>query len=496
MNKKLIMMGVTAAAVGVLLIGCSDFLDKQPNGIETIENFFKNSDQALRATTAIYDATGWYQSSEVDEWQFGDICSDDAEKGGENLADFPELQQFKEFRGAVTWNSLYLRWVEYYQGVLRANQVINKVSEMTEIDSELKARLVGEAQFLRGYLYFQLVKTFGAVPLILRELQPSEYCQERAPIAACWAQIEKDFKDAAAVLPEKDAYGSSDMGRATKGAANSFLAKAYIFQSKWADAKATAEIVINSGKYKLEENYADIFTLEKENGDESIFEVQHVTVSTGQWGDQNEGTVTQIYQGSRTSTWFSGWGFNCPSNDFVAEFEAGDPRLKATVITEDDTIWKGTPAEQKADNRMSPNKRHALKYMMEYMGSVPAMSNGPANWRAMRYADVLLFHAEAANEDNDATGALVSLNKVRARVGLPDVTETDKAALRDKIFHERRVELGLEGHRFFDLVRQGRAAELLKGSGYQFQAGKHEYFPIPQRELDACDKLVQNPYYD
>jgi hypothetical protein len=141
---------------------------------------------------------------------------------------------------------------------------------------------------------------------------------------------------------------------------------------------------------------------------------------------------------------------------------------------------------------MSPTGYAARKYMLEYMGStVPGISNSPANWRVIRFADVLLFHAEAANESGDSTAALKSLNRVRKRVSMPEVTITNQDSLRHAIYHERRVELGLEGHRFYDLVRQGRAAKVLK----DFIQGKHEYFPIPQAELDVCDKIKQNPYF-
>jgi hypothetical protein len=176
----------------------------------------------------------------------------------------------------------------------------------------------------------------------------------------------------------------------------------------------------------------------------------------------------------------------------VDEFEDNDPRLKATVIFDKDLIYSETPVQQKADNSMSPTGMHSRKYLLEYQPQVPEISNSPANWRVIRFADVLLFHAEAANENGDAAAALKSLNRVRKRVSMPEVTTTDKAELRKAIWHERRVELGLEGHRFFDLVRQGRAHEVLAENG--FEAGKHEYFPIPQLELDVCNKIEQNPY--
>lgn len=489
MNGYIIKIGA-AAIFGMLLVGCNDFLDRQPMGVESSATFFKNGDQAVDAVTAVYDATGWRYSQEITEWFLGDICSDDAEKGGENAADWAELQQLKEFSGNAGNSICFYRWSEFYQGVYRANLVISNVPGI-EMDEDLRDRLVAEAKFLRGYFYFQLIKTFGGVPLITQPLNPDEYCQPRATMEECWKQIEKDLGDAADILPEKSAYGASDMGRATKGAANALLAKAYIYQSKWSEAEDRASRVINSMEYDLEPNYADNFKLAHENGIESIFEIQHVEVPTSDYGDKNEGQETSIYQGSRDATYFTGWGFNCPTQNFVDEFEMNDLRLKATVVFDKDIIYGGTPAQQKADNHMSPTKMLSRKYTLEYQGAeTPEKSNARANWRVIRFADVLLFHAEAANENGNTIAAQESLNRVRKRVSMPAVTTTDKDALRNAIYHERRVELGLEGHRFFDLVRQGRAAEVLDG----FVKGKHDYFPIPQLEMDICDKLVQNPY--
>src|SRR5690606_10589840 len=170
---------------------------------------------------------------------------------------------------------------------------------------------------------------------------------------------------------EKSAYPASDMGRATKGAANSLLAKAYIFQSKWAEALERSAAVIQSAEYDLEPNYANIFKLARENGIESVFEIQHIQIATSDYGDLNEGQETSIYQGSRNATYFTGWGFNLPTQDFVDEFESNDPRLKATVVTTGDLLYEGTPAQQKADNSASTTGYAARKYMFEYSASVP-----------------------------------------------------------------------------------------------------------------------------
>ena len=484
---------VLAAAISLLGIGCDRFLEKQPTGVESSATFFKTADQAIAALTAVYDVTGWRYSQEISEWFLGDICSDDAEKGGENAADWAELQQLKEFKGTATNTISYNRWKEFYQGVFRANLVILNVPGI-DMDTELRERIVAEAKFLRAYFYFQLVKTFGGVPLVTHPLSPSEYCQPRSSKEDCWAQIETDLIDAANDLPEKSAYSAADMGRATKGAANALLAKAYIFQKKWNEAMTRAAAVIDSKEYSLEPNYADIFKLSHQNGIESVFEVQHMYLPTSTYGDANEGQETSIYQGSRNATYFTGWGFDCPTQDFVNEFEPNDPRLKATVVFDGDILYEGTAAQQKADNSMSPTKMGARKYILEYMGStVPGISNSPANWKVIRFADVLLFHAEAANELGYDSLSRLSLNIVRKRASMPEITTANQDSLKLAIYHERRVELGLEGQRFYDLVRQGRAAQVLEKNG--FINGKHEYFPIPQSELDVCDKIKQNPYF-
>jgi hypothetical protein len=277
------------------------------------------------------------------------------------------------------------------------------------------------------------------------------------------------------------------------------LTKTYIFQGKWADAQTTAEAVISSGQYDLEKNYADIWKLANENGIESIYEFQHVQIATGSWGDQNEGCVTQIYTRGRSFTPNWGWGYVCPTDNFKAEFETDgtgkiiDPRYALTVVEEGDSMYTGTPWAQVANTVPSPTHRMGRKYLVEYTTDMPGMSNGPANWRFMRYADLLLWHAEACCQQNKSTEALTSLNKIRDRVGMAKVAVTDQPSLLKAIYHERRVELGLEGHRFFDIIRTGRGAECLGANGY---TENKKYLPIPKSEIDKCDKLVNNPYYN
>jgi starch-binding outer membrane protein, SusD/RagB family len=490
-NNRLIISSTFMSAV--LMLGCQDdFLVRAPTGRETEADFFKTEEQTLRALTAAYDILGWGAVTETHEWFIGDIASDDALKGGENKADQGDVQSLRDFKPATTNSVLTERWSALYQGIHRANLVIENAHKALDMTDSMKARVIGEATFLRGYYFFSLMNTFGPVPLITKTLGAPEYCSARATKAATWAQIENDFRHAGSVLPKKSNYAPTDMGRATQGAAKAYLVKAYIYQKKWAEAMALADSIIVSDQYSLTNTYADIFKVANENGRESIFEVQHTFFSTGEWGDDNEGQVTSIFQGNRTSKYQEGWGFNDPTQNFVNEFEPGDERLAATVIKAGDTLW-ADGAPEVADMSKSWTGFHNRKYLVDFLDPTPEMSNDPKNWRAYRYADLLLFHAEAAMELNNLAVAKVSLNKVRIRAGLADAIATTQIEYRAAIYHERRVELGMEGHRFFDVVRQGRGPTVFTDSTRTFVAGKNEVFPIPNIETQLCKELTTMP---
>lgn len=492
--KNKILFCAAFMMTGMWMAGCQDgFLVRNPTGRETEADFFKTEEQTLRALGAAYDVLGWGAVTETHEWFIGDIASDDALKGGENPADQADVQALRDFKPATTNSVLTERWSALYQGINRANRVIENTHIAADMSDSLKARVVGEAKFLRGYYFFSLMTTFGPVPLVTKTLKAEEYCSGRATREATWAQIEKDFSEAAAALPEKSRYGIDEVGRAAKGAANAYLVKAYIYQKKWAQAEPLAAAIIASGEYSLIPAYKDIFTPANENGRESIFDVQHTHMASGEWGDDNEGEVTSIFQGNRTSKYQEGWGFNDPTQNFVDEFEANDPRLPATVIKAGDTMWAGTPAQEIADMSQSSTGYHNRKYLVDYYAVAPEMSNDPNNWRAYRYADLLLFHAEAAMESNNLAAALVSLNLVRARATLAPAVAADQAALRAAIYKERRVELGMEGHRFFDVVRQGRGPTVFTDSTRKFMAGVNEVFPIPNIETQLCKELTTMP---
>lgn len=490
-----------ALAIITMLGSCSqDLLDTPAPNISDA-SFFTSDEAAYDALVGVYDPLSRYNYSQIHEWMIGDVVSDDAEKGGEGHGDWAECQDLKNFR-ANTENSILLsRWKEPYVGINRANKLIAGIEGNENISVNIQERYIAEAKFLRAWYYFHLVKVFGGVPVITTVLQPSEFKGARNTEAEVYAQIEKDLKEAAPKLPFKTEFASSETdketGRVTRGAAEAMLVKMYIFQEKWTEAAELAQKFIDTYDwYDLEDNYADVFSKKGENGVESIFEIQHLgVVGDNEWGDSNDGNVTAIYQGSRelyngkgeiVSGW--GWGFNLPTQNLVNEFEAGDVRLASTVIDDGDVLWAGTDDEEKICTKHINSIGYEGKVYHNRKYYIPAserlnMSNSSNNWRAIRFADLLLWHAEAnAHIGGDWK---YGVNRVRERAGLGETTATDALSA---VYHERRVELAMEGHRYWDLVRTGRG-NLMKG-----YSENKRYLPIPQSEIGLNSNLEQNPY--
>ncbi len=475
-----------------------DFLDKSPIVGVTEENFYRTEEDAIAAINAAYAALQFQLSPAGHfRWFWGDIMSDDAEKGGSGDNDVNDLLQLETFQGPVNTDLLESEWSADYEAIYRANVVLEKVPPIS-MDEDLKARILGEAKFIRAWSFYNLVTMFGGVPLADHVLAPSEYNMPRASADEVWDLIEQDLTEAANVLWVRSAYPAADLGRITKGTAQALLVKAYLWRQKWADAKATAEEIINSGEYRLVADYADIFPLYGENNEESIFEIQYMNASGGNWGDNNanEGSFTNVFTRARGQ--FAGFGFNIPTQEFVNEFfQEGfeDPRLKSTVFRLGEEMGdRGTFTIEATGG--FPYLYYPKKYFSNKSEDAPfgdPNPNGGSNDRVIRYADVLLMHAEASYHVGDEGAARTSLNQVRDRVDIPHINASGPVLL-EAIYRERRLELGLEAHRFFDLVRTGRAPEVLGPLG--FVAGVHELFPIPQSQIQATNgALSQNPGY-
>jgi hypothetical protein len=486
----------------LLLAGCDSFLETTPQGQLTTENFYRTPDDAAKAVTAAYsglqDPTDFLLPYVI---TFGNVASDDAVKGGESGNDQPDIQAIQNFVHNPTNTYVGVAWNELYSGIRLANLVIAEVPNI-EMDEALRDRYVAEAKFIRAYHYHYLLLLYGldgaGVPLITDPVQNDDANVPQSPESDVWALIEQDLTEAIDVLPAT--YPPAELGRATRGAAQALLTKAYVFQQKWPEAQSMAEAVL-AGPYALAPDYASIFTLEGEHGPGSIFEIDYANIPARQ-----EGTDATVYQTSRSS-W--GYGFNCPTQEFVDAFEANDPRLEATVIFDGEAMPDGTTISTEASPTGYHNQKIWIPENAWPQNSGGDVLDGPTNHIAIRLAQVLLWHAEAANENGNTGTARESLNRVRRRARdaddnpdndpagvLPDVQTDDQAELRRLIHNEQRVELGMESHRYFTLVRQGRAAQVLQDFGKPFEAGKHERLPVPQLQIDLSQGAIsQNPGY-
>ena len=325
----------------LFLIGCKDdYYDIAPRGELTAENFFKTEEHALLATNAIYNIM---RNWEIHVFAFigaTDIISDDSDKGSEpNDALFVlDLDNFAFDAGNVATVTL---WQGYYRAIFRANIAIERIPEVTGNET-LKKRLIAEAKFLRGYFYFNLVRWYGDVPLITKQLTQNDFKQSRTKSTEVYAQIIADLKAAIDGLPEKSKYAPEDLGRASKGAARGMLAKVYLTIKDYPNAEKYALEVINSNEYALLPDYGKIFTREGENSSESIFEVQAAVNDERVDGGSQYNEV----QGVR-GTPNLGWGFNRPSNSFILEFEPGDPRREATILYEGEVLPDGSAIVEK-----------------------------------------------------------------------------------------------------------------------------------------------------
>lgn len=491
MKKNLI---ITAILAIFFLNGCKDFLDKELQNSLTQEAFPVTASDALLATNTTYTTLReWYYHS--GGYPILDIMSDDAHKGSNPNDQLPTLGPYDSFGHTPQQDGLDRWWSTLYQGVKRCNVVLDFVPKI-QMDPALRDRYVAEASFVRALLYFDMVRAWGGMQIVISTNPPADL--SRATADEVYALIIADLEFAISNLPEKNEYSASDLGRATKSAAKAMLGKVYLFRKEYTKAEPLFLEIINSGYYGLEPRFIDANSVDGNNGIESVFEIGAMELEgTGAGGNQYANT-----QGVR-GTPNRGWGFNRPSEDLRASFEPGDPRLKGTIIDLGDVIddvtilGDGSTPDVTTDDQGNIIERECYNRKVWVPGTNTIAQYGHHR-RLIRYADVLLMAAEVLNENGKPGEALIYLNKVRerAREGnnslLPDITTTDQALLRDKILLERRHELAMEGHRYYDLVRTGKATEILGPLG--FVTGKHELLPIPQNEIDISKgTLAQNP---
>jgi hypothetical protein len=483
-------MGLGLITAISLFAGCKkSFLDRTAAGTTVATQFWKTSADATAANAAMYADLHSYAELAFPAIAIESMGSDDVTKGSVPT-DASYLQEYINFTVTPGEGQLEGFWTGVYNNINFANQILDNVPGIS-MDATLKARYLAEAQFIRAYDYFRLVRAFGAVPLRLHTPKSTtDYNLARTPAAQVYTQIETDLTAAASVLPIT--YSSVDVGHVTKGAALALHAKVALYQKKWSDVVTYTNQVTALGVYSLFPNYEKMFRVQNKNNSESIFEIQNALIPN-QPGESNS-QYSQV-QMPRTSDPASGWGFNDPSPSLISEFESGDPRLAGTVIFNGQTTAEGDVIAG------ASNPYYNYKSYVPFSLYVSGYNTGcQQDFIVLRYADVLLMNAEANNELANSSGALASLELVRARARegnvaiLPAVTTTDQATLRAAIYHERRVELGMEFDRHADVIRQGRGPAVFGPLG--FKAGKSEVWPIPQNEIDlSAGVLTQNPGY-
>jgi len=495
MNMKILIEALSHGRVVCLMIvamlvtvSCGEnFLDVPPQGQQPNEEFWVSADDAAKAVNSMYaNLRGWTQVAFA-AIAVESLGSDDAEKGS-SPSDATFLNNFDNYTATSTEGQLLDFWTGQYQSINLANQVLDNVPAIP-MDETLKERYLAEAKFIRAYAYFRLVRAFGGVPLRLHvPADASEYNLPRSTREEVYAAIEQDLTEAAAVLPPS--YTGADIGRATKGAALALHAKVAMYQDKWQEVLDLTNQVMGMG-YSLFPDFQGLFRIENENNQESIFEIQAMLVPGNPEASNSQ--YAQV-QGVRGSTG-GGWGFNVPTPDLVAAFEPDDPRKEATIIFRGETTPQGDIIPPTGDNPMY-NEKSYVPFSLNPAGYTEGAEQ---NIRVLRYADVLLMNAEANNELGNTDAALASLEMVRerARQGnpniLPEVTTRDQEALRQAIWHERRVELAMEFDRYFDVIRQGRGEEVFGPLGWQ---PRNEVWPIPQTEINlSAGVLEQNPGY-
>ena len=495
--KKAIKIFSIILSLSIISIGCSKFLELDPPYTQDAENFFLNESDYLRALTGAYDLL---QGTFISYW-IGDIASDNCIAGGESATDTEGLHQIEAMNHGAVNNELRSLMRFNYCGIARCNFLLEP--KENEINFPSKATILAEAKFLRAFYYFELVRFFGDIPLVIDERLGVQQIEnlERTPANQVYAQIEQDLNDAISILSYKsESTHSGIKGRVDKGAALGLLGKVYLYQDNWSAASQTLNTLINSTNYSLVSDYNTMFLKENENNSETVFDIEYSDQEGGSYGCLIclEGNLTVGYQGIRQydgPSYGDGNSYNLPTQNLFDSFENYDPRRAATCLNIDDFIANNSVGTTYGIGAGG----HTGFYNHKYMKSRDEMLNGipdndltsGVNYRVIRYADVLLMAAEALNQTGEDSLALVYLNKVRARVGLFQKTSSS-IVLYEDILKERRSELYCEGHRFFDLVRTGKAASEITN----FVTGKHELFPIPQDEIDlAGGNWSQNPGY-
>lgn len=466
MKLKIYMSMVLAT----FMSACSGSLDLVPLTDKAAVSFFSSEAEIESAINGVYgqlqnpglyglDLIGVGEVSGEDT--FEEIAANDGGRFGQ-LDDFSTNPQ-NDLVGDI--------WRESYEGIQRVNVILNRIEAISFANPTVKTTRTGEMKFIRGLLYFNLVRLYGDVPLVLEETaNPSDYFGiGRTPAAQVWAQIETDLSDAIAALPQ-----AKTSGRPAKGAAQALLADVQMNQGNYTSAVSSLAGLISSQVYALVPSTSDVFSIANEGNKEVVFEIKF---TSGINGNKEGSPVATQFRPSGTVA--NAKGHNLPNTDFVNTFDPMDTRKTAYV------------------GRSAANPFY---YSTKYEVSPTGVNDSGSDYYVIRYADVLLKYAEALNETGKPEAAAVYLNQVRNRAGLPDVTVVNQAQIREAIDMERRFEFIGEGHRWFDLLRTGTAVATMNewfaanGKSVVIDA-TNLLLPIPQSQIDTDPAIVQNAGY-
>lgn len=520
---------------------CNDFLDEDVRGQENLDTYFQGAEDSQSFIMGCYGSITEYTWWKIERmWVLADMCTDDYWMGNTGQPQ-EEYISLAHYQGVGQSNgSISDFWQYRYKGILRCNIALDRIPDV-QMDEDVKKRLIAEAKFLRGYFYFDLVKNFGGVPLVTGFVMPHEVADiTRSSVEDCYAFIEKDFREAAADLPDRNHLKADEAGRATSGAALGFLGKCQVYNGEYAEAAETLRTLIATGQYDLMPSFGQVWNQEYENNRESLFEVQNIYDETYKLG----GNIGMI-SGNRMSGDMDGWGWGVPTANLEAAYiAAGDTeRLRWTIIKNGDNIIAGEDnlagLVQKQGNRngngtyyidggSNKSRRLSRKHYTPFdlrQGRFDKESMNPQNYILLRYADILLLYAEACNESGQDGEALTALNRVRHRVGLPNLT-LGGDELRQAIRLERRLELATEAQRLYDIRRwtdsngkkvvcnlmgpngsfvkwnTGSTADPIElanqnessDKGITFQENRDLVFPIPLYEVTMSGgRISQNP---
>jgi hypothetical protein len=502
----------------LITVSCSKQLQQTNPNQQTVQTFWNTATDALDAGNSVYGSLildGSYM-------RFSHVVLNTRGDDATSNSPWNEIYNCGKFALDVNGFAALAPFTAYYQGVFRANQVIENVPKIN-MDTALRNRILGQAYFLRGLYYFHLASIYRNVPIPLTMAQSSAgYYVHQSPQDSVYAQVMSDFQTAIPLLPVSYANvtgpDQNQVGRATKGAAMAFLGKTYLFNKMYAQAAEQFLNVINLGVYSLVPNYHDNFTEQDENNQESIFEVQFSRTVGGTadgWGPGDPDPTWGKYE-ARAVTFGPrnfAYGDVQPTKALYYEFlqektanDSTDPRLYSTMFY--NTPWM-TVYGQSFDSVYGASDSEVFCRKYENDGFypnefTPAAFQSGINYRMIRYADVLLYYAECLNELGQTSQAYPYIQQVRARVGLADLAvvhpNMTQAQMRDQLAHERFLEFGLEGRRFEDILRWGWLQDPAKLAYLQARDPEfntyfpgREYMPIPLAEIQANPGVLQNP---